>query len=551
MYAIKNSSSSSNKLDGLLLAALMVLSTSATAEEWIYTVRPGDNLWNLTERHLKSMEYVQRLQQLNNIKNPYVIPPGTQLRIPTAWTKLLHEALAKVIGVHGIATLRRQDQEDTPIELGMRLLIGDEIRSENDAFITVEFSDKSRLRVQDNTHLRLENMQIFGDHGLVDTLIDLQQGRTESSVPEKSVKGTRFKIKTPSAISSVRGTDFRVGIIEAQSGTHGEVLTGVLEVSGEKRKLRVPAGYGTVISKGTPPAPPVKLLPPPDLSETGNYYQSLPLVIQLKPLPGAQAYRAQIGTDPDFRNLWSEFTTTSLPFRDGDIPDGDYWLRIRGIDKSSIEGKNAVISFSLNARPEAPFVTAPLPGGTTAPEKQEFKWTIQSEASHYAMMISRNTDFSDLIYSNPEVQGNSLTLSESLTPGHYFWRIFSVSASEGAGPFSDVMPFRVPYPGPALEDTKLDENQITFAWRTAAEGQSFHFQFARDKTFTDIIHDLPVTTSQITIARPDSGTYYLRIKTIESDGFQGPWGPHQIIEVPRGISYWLMLLMLLPLFVLL
>lgn len=339
--------------------------------------------------------------------------------------------------------------------------------------------------------------------------------------------------------------------LRRKPGTHGEVLTGVLEVNGEKRKLRVPAGYGTVISKAVPPAPPVKLLPSPDLSETDNYYQSLPLVIKLKPLSGAKTYRAQIGTDPDFRNLWSEFTAPSLPFRDGDIPDGDYWLRIRDIDKSSIEGKDAVISFSLNARPEAHFVIAPLLGEATAPEKQEFKWTIQSEASHYAMMVSRDADFSSLVYSNPEVKGNSVTLSESLTPGHYFWRIFSVSASEGAGPFSDTMPFRVPYPGPSLEDTKLDENQITFAWRAAAERQSFHFQFARDKAFTDIIHDSPTSVSQITIAKPDSGTYYLRIKTVESDGFQGPWGPHQIIEVPRDISYWFMLLMLLPLFVLL
>lgn len=544
-------SSSSNKSDGLLLAVLMALSASATAEEWIYTVRPGDNLWNLTERHLKNMQYVQRLQQLNNVQNPYVILPGTQLRIPVAWTKLLHEAFATVTSVHGTATLQRKDHPIIPVDLGMQLLAGDEIHSGNGTFVTVEFADKSYLQMQNNTYLRLENMQIFGDYGLVDTLIDLQQGRTESSIPSKSKKSTRFRIKTPSAISSVRGTDFRVGTIETQPATRNEVLTGITEINSEQRKLRVPAGYGAVISKGTPPAPPVKLLPPPDLSGTNNYYQSLPLVIQLKPLPGAQTYRAQIGTDPDFRDLWSEFTTTSLPFRDGNIPDGDYWLRIRGIDRSSIEGKDAIIAFSLNARPEAPFVIAPLPGGATAPEHQEFKWTIQSEASHYAMMVSRDADFSDLIYSNPEVKGNSFTLSESLTPGHYFWRIFSVSASEGAGPFSDTMPFRVPYPGPSLEDTKLDENQMTFAWRAAAEGQSFHFQFARDKAFTDIMHDLPVTTSQITIAKPDSGTYYLRIKTIESDGFQGPWGPHQIIEVPHGISYWFMLLMLLPLFVLL
>lgn len=70
--------------------------------------------------------------------------------------------------------------------------------------------------------------------------------------------------------------------------------------------------------------------------------------------------------------LLSEFTTTSLPFRDGDIPDGVYWLRIRGFDGSGIEGHDAVIQFGLNANPEPPFVTAPLPGGMTAPENQEF-----------------------------------------------------------------------------------------------------------------------------------------------------------------------------------
>jgi len=539
------------KLRGLSFVVLIILSVSVAAEEWIYTVRPGDNLWNLTERHLKSMEYVQRLQQLNKIQNPYVVSPGTKLRIPIAWTKFLDDASAQVISVHGIVTLQRKDHENIPIELGMQLFVGDVIRSENDAFVTIEFADKSRLRVQDNTSLRLENMQILGDYGLIDTLIDLQQGRTESSVPEKSEKGTRFRIKTPSAISSVRGTDFRVGTNEAQSITSSEVLVGVVEVSGGKRSVRVQAGFGTITSKGMSPAPPIKLLPAPDLSATARYYQSLPLVIKLNPLSGAHAYRAQIAIDKDFGKLWSEFTTTNLPFRDGDIPDGDYWIRIRGIDESSIEGKDATIPFSLNAHPEAPFVTAPLPGGVAAPEKQEFKWAIQSETSHYVVMISRDSDFSSLIYFDPEVKGNSVTLTESLAPGHYFWRIFSVSASEGAGPFSDTMSFRVPYPSPSLEEPKLDEKEMTFAWRAAAEGQSFHFQLARNQAFTEIIHDEPTTASQVTIAKPDSGTYYLRIKIIESDGFQGPWGTPQMIEVPRSISYWFMLLMLLPLLVLL
>ncbi|QOJ22645.1 MAG: FecR domain-containing protein [Gammaproteobacteria bacterium] len=537
------------RIHSLLLALLMALPAPVVAEEWIYTVRPGDNLWNLTERHLNSMDYVPQLQQLNKVQNPYVIPPGTQLRIPVVWSKVQNTS-ARVISVYGAAALLRKDQERMPVEQGMQLLIDDEIHSGNDAFVTVEFADNSHLRVQENTRLRFDNMRIFGDYGLTDTLIDLQQGRTENTVPEKSGKATRFRIKTPSAISSVRGTDFRVGIPETQAGTSSEVLSGHVEVAGEKRNVKVAAGFGTMTAQGMPPVSPVKLLPPPDLSGTAHYYQSLPLVIKFSPLKGAHAYRAQIAADRDFKNLRSEFTTASLPFRDGEIPDGDYWLRVRGIDRLSIEGKDAVIPFSLNAYPEAPFILAPLPGGMAEPEKQQFKWAAQADVSHYAIMISKDADFSTALYFNPEVKENSVTLSESLTPGHYFWRIFSVSAHEGAGPFSDTMAFRVPYPAPAVGEAQLDDGKMTFAWRAAEEGQSFQFQFARDREFANIIHEESTAASQLTIAKPDSGTYYLRIKTIESDGFQGPWGKPQAVDVPFGISYWFMLLMLLPLLVL-
>jgi len=164
----------------------------------------------------------------------------------------------------------------------------------------------------------------------------------------------------------------------------------------------------------------------------------------------------------------------------------------------------------LNATPEPPFVTAPLPGGMTAPENQEFTWAIQSEASHYAMMISQDEDFFTTVYFNLEIKENQQTLKESLSPGHYYWRIYSVSATEGAGPLSDTMPFRVPYPGPSVEETEIDDNELTFAWRAAAEGQSFHFQFARDEDFSDILHDEITTASRMTVENPGSGTYYLR-----------------------------------------
>lgn len=532
----------------LIVTICMAFPLSAASEEWIYTVKLGDNLWHLTQRHLKSMKYVKGLQQLNKISNPYALPPGSCLRIPLAWTRLASEESAAVLAVHGLVTLKRNGQEG-PVEPGMRLLVGDEIQSANDAFMTIEFADRSRLKVQDNTLFRLENMRMLGNRGVVDTFVDLQQGRTESSIPKKSDTGSRFRIKTPSAVSSVRGTDFRVGVIDGKSASSSEVLTGVVEVSAGQKSIRVASDLGSVTLQGAAPSSPVRLLPPPDLSVTDNHYQRLPLVISLKPLAGAHAYRAQIATDREFNNLWSEFTATNLPFRDGAIPDGEYWMRVRGIDASSIEGKDAVMPFSLNASPELPFILAPIPDGVTAPQHQEFKWASQPEVSHYMVTISQDKNFSSAAYFNPEVRGDGLTLTESLAPGKYFWRVAAVSETEGAGPLSDAMPFRVPHPAPALEDSEFDDNSMTFAWGAPAEGQRFHFQFASDKAFGDIIHDELTTASRVVIAKPDAGAYYLRTRTIEADGFEGPWGSPQMIDVPRRLPYWYMLFLVFPLLI--
>lgn len=41
---------------GFLCPTLLV-ATVAQAQEWLYTVRPGDNIWNITADYLSSMNY--------------------------------------------------------------------------------------------------------------------------------------------------------------------------------------------------------------------------------------------------------------------------------------------------------------------------------------------------------------------------------------------------------------------------------------------------------------------------------------------------------------
>ena len=47
----------------------------------VYTVRRGDNLWNISRKYGTT---VQEIVQLNNISNPNLIFPGQRLKIPKA-----------------------------------------------------------------------------------------------------------------------------------------------------------------------------------------------------------------------------------------------------------------------------------------------------------------------------------------------------------------------------------------------------------------------------------------------------------------------------------
>lgn len=123
----------------------------------------------------------------------------------------------------------------------LQLFVGDAILSEVDSFVTIEFSDGSRLRLQENSSIRLNNLKILGNAGLIKTAVELNYGRVESVVPENPRSNSRFSIKTPSAISSVRGTKFRVGVLQ-DNATASEVLTGALKVSGENRPSMLTRG---------------------------------------------------------------------------------------------------------------------------------------------------------------------------------------------------------------------------------------------------------------------------------------------------------------------
>src|SRR5262249_26151296 len=144
--------------------------------------------------------------------------------------------------------------------------------------------------------------------------------------------------------------------------TRGEVLKGTVDVGRDgNAATRVGAGFATLVdAKGRATAP-IALLPAPDLSALPALHERLVVRFDVPAVAGAAAYRAQVGRDGDFQAVVAESLAPTGALRFADLPDQEWFLRVRAVDARGIEGRDAVFTFRLKARPEPPIQSNPAP----------------------------------------------------------------------------------------------------------------------------------------------------------------------------------------------
>lgn len=499
------------------------------ANEWIYTVRPGDTLWDISEELLLDRGYWRRLQKRNNVRETKHLRPGTKLNIPIKWLKV-QPVEARVIHVHGDPKLTIAVSGIVqPLSEGAILSLGDVIRTGTGSSATIEFADGSRLDVHGGSRVVMDRLSEYGRTGMIDTRVRLENGRSRMKVPPKRDPDSRFEIWTPAAISAVRGTDFRVGTDDSGDASRIETLTGNVQFQAMGASVSVRKGFGSTARKGERPRQPVPLLPAPDLSTLPPVIERVPITIALQPVVGAMAYRLQIAADDTFTNLLFDQTYPGPNVRGPDLADGDYVLRIRAIDPLGLEGFDADRSFVLNARPEPPIPIKPTDQGKAREAVPTFRWSGIQGATSYRFRLAHDSDPDHPIVDIQSHKETSFTPEETIKPGFYVWQVSVRDASGDIGPFSDPQRFELkPAPqGSSLEGAETTEDSMTLRWRAGLPGQRYQIQLAKDDRFDEIVIDETLNEPKITLPKPDPGPYYLRIRTIDTDGYLGPYSPVQ------------------------
>lgn len=503
-----------------------------------YTAAPGDTLIGIGATMLRRPDDWRQVQRINRIANPYRMAVGTPLRIPLSMMRS-DPVTARVAQTQGEVSGKRG-----PLEAGARIGAGDEVVTGDNGSTTIELSDGSLLTLQPGSRLGVETLSVLHGTDLQDAQLRLNSGRVETQAAKQRGPAARFRILTPTAAVGVRGTQFRVGTGEAGAApgtTRAEVTEGAVGVEAGKARLPLKEGFGVVAAAGSI-AKPVALLAPPAIAPTAAM-QERPLVrVPFAAVTGARAYRAQIAADASFRPILAQAVFASTEAKFGDLVDGNYHVRVRAIDASGLEGRDADLAFRLKARPEPPFASQPQNKAKLRAEGVTFAWAQAGDANYYAFQLARDAAFADPVLTEERVGDTKLATGGKLAPADYFWRVRSVRADGDAGPWGDVQRFQLRPPPANPEPARIDDNSLSFSW-PAEPGQSFEFQLAMDESFSQPIEARTLSEPTITLPKPGSGTYFMRVRAIDPDGYVGPYTAAQKIEIPHAKPWWLLLLL--------
>lgn len=523
----------------IFAALLATASASAAQPEWIYPVRSGDTLIEIANLYLARPAEWEKLQQLNQISDPRHLQTDSQLRIPVSLLKR-EAAGAVVLRVQGEAQKSSDaDKVAVRIEPGMQLHVGDTLATDAGSSLTLKFVDGSRLLIAEKSRLTLSSLQVYGKTGMTDTRLKLFEGGVETQVAPQNGPAAKYEVKAPTLHLGVRGTDFRVRV--NNTTTLSEVLKGRVAATGERHQVLLNPGFGTMADAGQPPHAPKALLKPPDAGSTSTRLERVPLRFKWQAVPGAQSYRAQVFADHAFDLILLDGTFAENSAKWVDLPDGKYVLRVRAIDGNGMEGINADHDFTLKARPESPFINAPVGGGKVYGDKAVLSWAKSTIAHSYHVQLSGTQDFSTLLDDRNEITASEHAVP--LPPGQYYWRIASRMADGDQGPYSDSHAFtlrKIPA-SPTVEPPKMDDKALSFHWNAGGDGEKYQFQLSKDEAFSNPLQDTVTAESGISLQKPAAGTYFMHVKTIDADGFAGSFGQTQLVKIPPPAPWWLLL----------
>lgn len=522
-------------------------------DEVAHIVKEGDTLEGLARDYLAAPRQWQQLQARNKVADPRRLQPGSVIWIPV---RLQPSESATVQFVQGAVTAQAQAGDaPAPVSPGGKLEEGTALQVGPESFVAVKLADGTVVRVQAQSELQLRQLRRRGRAGSVQSVLEMHKGGVESTVPPSTEPLRRFEIRTPLAVTSVRGTHFSVAM--ADSGqTTASVLNGSVAVQSRRdtdshpgASLTAPTallapGQGLAVATDGTVGTARPLLPPPDTSGMPAMLGDASLLaIDLPTAPGATRYLAQVAQDEALTQVLRHGSFADGRLRWKALEDGRYYLAVRSVDEAGIAGQPAVQPFTVKTRPVAPLHQSPAPGAVVPSGAAELRCTEVPGVRWYRVQVAADTKFSEPLRDEQRLDECRLPIG-ALPVGNYFWRMASVQQLPGGqpdqGPFAPPQPFTVAE-RPAtlsLQALQADDGEPTVRLHWPAQpGQRFRLQLAAasDAAFAQPAQDSVLDAPTWTGSNLPAGEYLVRIQVLDPSGLESEFSQPRKIRVGTGI----------------
>lgn len=533
-------------LAAALLGGMAGLPATAQEPTVLYTVEPQDTLIGLSRQLLVNPAAWPEVARLNRLPDPNRITPGQGLQVPT---RLLRSAEQPALLLSGEGDVLIDGQ---PAQAGAQLKPGQRLSTAAASSAVLQLGDGSRVKLLPQSDTALSEHRRFelkaaaaspgteAPEGVFATSMRLVRGTLEL-LASKLPRAKPLEVSTPTAVIGVRGTDYRVRH-DDQAGavaTRTEVLSGRVraDAQGAAEVGRdLSAGEGAALREGER-RPRVAPLPAaPSLQAMPRLFERPLVRFKLADEPGP--LRVQVAADAAFnRVLRDESVPAGGEVRLAGLPDGTWHLRARRVGAEGLEGPDTQVAWVLKARPEPPLPASPPLKGKVMAGEVSLSWARNPDAATERLEVARDAAFEQIVARQDGLSSGSTRVRID-QPGTYHWRLGSVRADGDRGPWSDARSFEARPPLPAAQGSLSEDGRLMqFAW-SGEPSDRHQAELARDAGFAEVVARADLTEPRWSLPTPTQpGTYYIRYRAIEADGFITDWSSPQQLEVPRNWQF--------------
>ena len=522
--------------------------TAAPTDEIAHTVQAGDTLEGLARAYLSAPQQWPLLQARNKVANPRRLQPGSVVWIPV---RLQPQESATVAFVHGPVTAHTAPGgAPVAVAQGGKLSEGTALHVGPDGFVTIKLADGTVVRVQAQSDLQLRQLRRRGRAGNLQSVLEMQRGTVETSVPPSAESTRRFELRTPQAVTSVRGTRFSVATSDT-GHTTAAVLQGSVAVQarpGDTAQATPTAllapGQGLAVAADGTVGTPRPLLPAPDTSGVpATLGDANLLAIDLPAPTGAAGYEAQVAQDADFTQVLRHGRFTDGRLRWQALDDGHYHLAVRALDRDGVPGIPAVQPLTVKTRPVAPLHQQPAPGAIVAQGQGSLQCTQVPGVRWYRVQVANDAGFTQPLVDEQRLAECRLPVT-TLPVGAYFWRMASLlelpNGQADQGPFAPPQQFSVAQRPAALSLQALQASSQNATARLhwpGQPGQRFRLQLApvADTAFQQPTLDTVLDAPEWTASTLATGEYLVRIQVLDPTGLVSDFSPARQFQVSTGV----------------